>query len=173
MSSGTAWFRADAPPTVANLGPGFDCLGLAVPAPGDTAWVRRRERSGVELTILGDGGVLPRDPQRNSASAAAAELMRLTASGGGLHIVLHKGLPSGGSGLGSSGASSAAAVAATAGCLGLGDVPHDALWRAAALGEEIACGSPHVDNVLPALYGGLVLVAAPGELVRLPVPAGL
>ncbi|MBC8068926.1 MAG: homoserine kinase, partial [Deltaproteobacteria bacterium] len=46
---------------------------------------------------------------------------------------------------------------------------------AARAGEAAACGSPHPDNVAPAIVGGIVLVAAldPLRLVSLPVPSGM
>lgn len=165
------WARAEAPPTIANIGPGFDALGLAVPMAGDVVWVRRRSQPGITLTLRGGVGDLPRDPGRNSASVAAGALLELCGEPGGLELILEKRLPTGGSGLGSSGASCAAAVAATAALLA--DVSDEDLLEAASRGEEIACGSPHVDNVAPALFGGIVLIGEDGEVLPLPSPAGV
>jgi homoserine kinase len=45
----------------------------------------------------------------------------------------------------------------------------------ALLGEAVASGGIHADNVAPALFGGLVLVrsAREGDIVRLPAPQSL
>lgn len=170
------WVEAYAPATVSNLGPGFDCLGLAVHGPGDTVRARRRGRPGVELLkISGDGGRLPLDPARNTACVAVTALLdRLgLADSVGVELELLKGLPLG-SGLGSSGASACAALVASVAALEL-SVGTDTLIDAARKGEAIACGSPHPDNVAPALMGGIVLIAAtdPLRVVSLPVPERL
>jgi len=52
--------RVFAPATVANLGPGFDILGMAVSGLGDIVTARRIEQAGVKITaIRGDRGQLP------------------------------------------------------------------------------------------------------------------
>jgi homoserine kinase len=50
-----------------------------------------------------------------------------------------------------------------------------ALLPFALAGERISSDPPPWDNVVAALFGGLVLVAreAPGQVHRLPVPAGI
>jgi homoserine kinase len=170
------WISAYAPATVSNLGPGFDCLGLAVHGPGDTVRARRRSEPGVVLSkISGDGGRLPQAADLNTASVAVtAMLERLgLADSLGVELELEKGLPLG-SGLGSSAASACAALVATCAALDL-QVGSEALIEAARAGEAVACGSPHPDNVAPALLGGIVLIAAtaPLRVVSLPVPHNL
>ncbi|MCA9663581.1 MAG: hypothetical protein KC486_34950, partial [Myxococcales bacterium] len=97
------WIEAFAPATVSNLGPGFDCLGLAIRGAGDRVRVRRSATPGVQLgRITGDKGRLPRDPEKNTASAVLQEMLRRFAPDAGLEVELDKGLPLG-SGLGSSG----------------------------------------------------------------------
>ncbi len=165
------WFEAFAPATVSNLGPGFDCLGLALKARGDTVRARWREEPGVALLrVTGDGGKLDTDATRNTAGVAAAALLRRHAPGAGVELELDKGLPLG-SGLGSSGASAAAAVLAVDAALELG-LPAVALVEAARAGEFAACGAGHPDNVAPAIMGGIVLIPSldPLRLVSLPVP---
>ena len=99
-----------APGTVANLGPGFDVLGLALERPGDTVAVRRSGARGIRIaSIEGDGGVLSHDADKNTAGIAAAETLRRAGAGGGVELDLAKGMPMG-SGLGSSAASAAAAA---------------------------------------------------------------
>jgi homoserine kinase len=168
------WVEAFAPATVSNLGPGFDCLGLSLHGPGDTVRARRREEPGVHLSkIEGDGGRLPLDATRNTATVAVAELLRRRAPGAGIELELVKGLPLG-SGLGSSGASACAAVVAAEAALGL-SVGSTILIEAAREGERIACGAAHPDNVAPGILGGIVLVSSndPLRVVSLPVPPRL
>ncbi len=110
--------RVFAPATVANVAAAFDILGFAVSEPGDVveAWISGRP--GVRLAeITGDGGVLPREPERNTATAVVKALLDHTRSEVGIEIRLEKGLPLC-SGLGSSAASSAAAVLAVNRLLG-------------------------------------------------------
>ena len=78
------------------------------------------------------------------------------------------------SGLGSSAASSVVGVWALNHMLGqpLTDLQ---LLPFALLGEELAAGSGHADNVAPALLGGFILVRGynPIDVVKLPVPPDL
>jgi homoserine kinase len=170
------WIEAYAPATVSNLGPGFDCLGLAVHGPGDIVRARRRAQAGVVLSkISGDGGRLPLAADRNTACVAVtAMLERLgLVDSLGVELELVKGLPLG-SGLGSSGASACAALVATVAALEL-QVGVETLIESARVAEAAACGSPHPDNVAPALLGGIVLIAAtdPLRVISLPVPEHL
>ena len=49
--------RVFAPATIANLGPGFDVLGLALSSPGDVLEAELTDTPGVEIVeITGDGG---------------------------------------------------------------------------------------------------------------------
>src|SRR4051812_2826478 len=110
-----------APATVANIGPGFDILGLAVSVPHDVVYAERVDEPGVFFkTITGDGGRLSRDPKRNTATIAANYVMaqlkntatiaanhvmaQLGLDNCGVALSLEKGLPLE-SGLGSSAAS--------------------------------------------------------------------
>jgi homoserine kinase len=114
------WLEAFAPATVSNLGPGFDCLGLALRKLGDRVRARRSEAKGVVLSrVEGDRGRLSRDVAVNTACVAAAALLRDHAPSAGVELELYKGLPLG-SGLGSSGASAAAAAVVVDAVLELG-----------------------------------------------------
>jgi homoserine kinase len=170
--------RIFAPATIANLGPGFDVLGLALGAPGDVVEAELSNRPGVEIVeITGDNGLLTRDPERNVAGRSAAEVLRRTAENGdraaGVRLWLHKQMPLA-SGLGSSGASSAAGAVATNELLGRPLTQRDVLLSAME-GERAASGSAHADNVAPSVLGGIVLVRSyePFEVLTLPVPADL
>ena len=64
--------RAYAPATVANLGPGFDILGLAVDGAGDVVTVTRADDNRIQIRqITGDDGQLPINPNANTAAIAA------------------------------------------------------------------------------------------------------
>jgi len=168
-SSATAY----APATVANLGPGFDILGLALAAPGDTVTVEHSETPGVTLIdISGDGGKLPTDPEKNTACVAAYHVLQAAAPGTGVRLWLEKGLPLG-SGLGSSAASAVAAAVATNALLGE-PLSRSELLPACVEAEAVVSGR-HADNVAPALLGGIVLVTGitADDVFRLPVPANL
>jgi homoserine kinase len=168
-----AGVTAFAPATVANLGPGFDILGLALAAPGDTVIARPARRRGVRIvSIEGDGGSLSADAARNTAGIAATLTLERAGVDAGVELELKKGLPIG-SGLGSSAASAAAAAFAVNVLVG------SPLRRAELVGPcleaEAAVAGRHADNVAPALLGGLVLIRSlePLDIVRVPVPPGL
>jgi homoserine kinase len=165
---------AYAPATVGNVICGFDVFGLALDHPGDRVTVRRSDRPGLRIArIEGDSGRLPTDAKRNSATVAIAALLRAAGRDDGLEVTIAKGLPLSG-GMGGSAASSVAGAIAADALLGTG-FPQDALLEFALAGEGMAAGSAHLDNVAPALYGGLLLVRPTGHprVVRLPVPKGL
>jgi homoserine kinase len=165
---------AFAPGSVSNVGCGFDVLGFALEAPGDIVMVEAAGQPGVEVvSITGDGGRLPRDPRRNTATVAIAALCERLGAHRGIRVWIEKGLPLA-SGMGSSGASAVAAVVAANELLGR-PAPMDVLLECAMAGEIVACGAAHPDNVGPSLYGGLILARGtqPPDIVRLPVPEGL
>lgn len=168
-----SFVRAFAPGTIANLGPGFDILGMAIQGPGDSVEVALRPKPGISLlTVSGDDGRLPRETGQNTATVAAAAVLRLAGADMGLNIRLHKGLPLN-SGLGSSAASAVAAALATNACL---DEPllREELLPACLEAEAIVSGW-HADNIAPSLLGGICLIAGTevGQIHKLPVPANL
>jgi len=165
--------RAFAPATVANLGPGFDVIGLAIDGIGDTVTVRTCSTPGVSIArIIGDNGKLPTDPAKNTAAIAAAETLKAAGIDANIEIELTKGLPLC-SGLGSSAASAAAAAYATNQLIGSPLRKVDLIGP--CIEAEAAVSGRHADNVAPALLGGLVLVRStdPPDLIRLPLPEGL
>jgi len=167
--------RVFAPASVANVACGYDILGFALDAPGDEIIVRYSDHPGLRIVrIDGDQGKLPQDIERNTAGVAAASLLKqLGGSERGIEIEIHKKMPFG-SGLGSSAASAAGAVMAINELLGtplkkLELLPH------AVLGEQIADGAYHADNVAPSLLGGIILIRNNRELDvhDIPVPPEL
>ena len=162
--------RAFAPATVANMGCGFDIMGMALGGVGDIVSVEVSEGDG--LVIHNVSGVeLPEDIEMNVITPAARAFM--AAFGEKRNIVFNvekKILP--GSGIGSSAASSAAAVYALNEALGR-PFSDEKLVEFAMEGEKlISRGVPHADNVAPAILGGVVLLRSyePLDIVRLPVP---
>ncbi len=102
-----------APATIANLGAGFDILGMAIEAPYDTIYAERTDEPGIFIdSVTGDGERLPRDPQMNTAGIAAQQVLDLLMiRESGVRLRIHKGLPLE-SGMGSSAASAAGAAIA-------------------------------------------------------------
>ncbi len=144
-----------APGSASNLGPGFDCLGIAFEGKGDRVTAARSQRPGVRVRSVSDPRI-PTDPARNTASiAAAAVLRRAGAADVGLELTIEKGLPLAG-GLGGSAASAVAGAVAAAALLPGRPGTYDLLE--AALEAEAVVAGRHADNVAPSLLGGAVLV---------------
>jgi len=157
--------RVRAYSTSANLGPGFDVIGIAIDSFMDVVEVEV-EAGGPDAIVTEVIGPYSREiaPGRDNSAAVAARTVleyaeaKLTAK-----IKLWKGVPPG-RGLGSSGASSAAAARAID--ILLGEVlREEELIKAASEGERAAAGSPHPDNVAPSLLGGMVIVG--DEIVKI------
>ena len=162
--------RVFAPGTVANLGCGFDVMGLTLDGVGDLLEIGAEEGAeGLEIRNL-SGMNLPENIEENVITPALRAM--LAAYGRPVRIevtMLEKIAP--GSGIGSSAASSAAAVY---GFNELLDRPFSGkeLVEFAMMGEALIGGTPHADNVGPAVLGGVVLIRGyePFDIVRLPVP---
>ena len=141
MSIACEKLRVSVPATSANLGVGFDCLGLALDLRATFTFERAEE-----LTIE---GCIPEfigeDNLVWTSCLAACEHMGFTPEP--LHIIIDSPIPITG-GLGSSSACVIAGIIAAQVFFGNGFV------RADALAEAIAIEG-HPDNVAPALFGGL------------------
>src|SRR5690625_1469577 len=161
-----------APATVANVICGFDIMGFAVHAPGDEVTMHLTNTPGVAIyQITGDNGILPKDPKKNTVSAAIFDFLEKTGNTDvGISLSLHKKMPIG-SGLGSSAASTAAGLYAVNQLLNTPFTPKE-LVQFALKGEELASGQGHADNVAPSLLGGFVLIRSyePLDIVSVPVP---
>ena len=166
--------RAFAPATVANVCCGFDILGFAVDSPGDEVVLTLRDDDEVNVTAIhGDGGKLPIESNKNTASVAVQSFLKKLGSRQGVDIELYKNLPLG-SGMGSSAASGVAALVAMNHLLGYPSTREE-LVEHAMESERIACGSAHADNVAPCILGGFVLVREyhPLDLIKIPVAKDL
>lgn len=136
------------PATSANLGPGFDCLGIALSLYNKTTF--RRSQNGTHFLISGvDCHKIPADENNLIYKSACHLFARLGKRPLPMHIEQHNHIPVG-SGLGSS---STAVLAGLLGANGLLDFP---LTRDEILDIAIEMEG-HPDNVAPAMHGGLIL----------------
>lgn len=154
---GTKSVTVFAPATVANVGPGFDILGFAIDSLGDTLTLNQCSQPGLSLEVVSSRGTsLPADPLKNAATVPILTLAQAHSVTLSHKAVLYKDMPIG-SGLGSSAASASAGAFAANELFGLG-LSRLELIKFAMDGEQVACGSPHADNVAPALLGGISLI---------------
>ncbi|MCW5849915.1 MAG: homoserine kinase [Anaerolineae bacterium] len=145
------------PATTANLGAGFDCLGMALTLYNE---VVAEEADGLTIEVNGEGaGDLPRDETNLVWRAAQRVFEQVGRWPAGARLRLFNGIPLE-SGLGSSAAASVAGLLVGNALLG------DPLEPAAILDLAVAMEG-HPDNVAPALLGGVVAAARAdhGELL--------
>ncbi len=181
-----------APGTIANIGCGFDVMGLALDGVGDLLEavlfdnLQQLQQEYTEelyntsyctLAIKNSSGVsLPSNVSENVLTPAivkmCGEYSNRIDTEKDLFIgfnILEKIRP--GSGIGSSAAASASAVYALNKLL---EEPfsENELVDFAMEGEKLISGTPHADNVAPAIIGGVVFIRGynPTDLIRLPVP---
>ena len=151
----TPSFRAEqvhvrVPATSANLGPGFDALGLALDLVDDLH--ARVADSGLRVDVTGPGEELPRDEKHLVVRAMRAAFARLGGQPDGLELSCTNRIPHG-RGLGSSAAAIAGGILLARALVAGGDeLLPDA--QALALASEL---EGHPDNVAPALLGGLTV----------------
>ena len=144
------------PATSANLGPGFDTLGLAL-ARYDELDVEVID-AGLDIEVHGVGeGEVPLDESHLVVRAIAHTLARYGLALPPLRLVAHNSIPHG-RGLGSSGAAIVAGVMAAKGLLEpeIEISPDELLDLATEL-------EGHPDNVAPALFGGLTIAWTTSE----------
>lgn len=139
------------PATTANLGPGFDTLGLALSL-YDELDVSVREEPGVFVEVHGIGeGSVPTDESNLVVRAIAHAFTHYGIAMPALNVIAHNVIPHG-RGLGSSGAAIVSGIMAAKGLLE-GIVAIDA-HELLSLATEM---EGHPDNVAPALFGGLTI----------------
>ncbi len=139
------------PATSANLGPGFDTLGLALSV-YDELTVEALAPGRLEIEVSGEGTAdVPRDASHLVVRAIAHAYASVGREMPGLRLVAHNVIPHG-RGMGSSGAAVVAGILAAKGLLegevAFSDVD---LLRLATEMEG------HPDNVAPGLFGGLTI----------------
>jgi homoserine kinase len=166
---------AFAPATVANVAVGFDILGFAIEQIGDQITVERihQKPQGSPVVIEEISGCespLPLDAKLNVATAGLLELHKNLDLNYGFRVWIKKGIPIA-SGMGGSAASAVGALVATNALL---DSPlsKKEILKYALVGETVASGAGHPDNIAPCLYGGLTLVREtnPLDILTIPVP---
>jgi homoserine kinase len=139
------------PATTANLGPGFDCLGLALDLHDRlTAEV---VASGLEVEVVGEGAdSLPRDERHLVVRAMGRAFAEVGIDRPGLRVRFENAIPQA-RGLGSSSAAIVGGLALARALLVDGGslLPDTVLLR---LADEL---EGHPDNVAPALLGGFVV----------------
>jgi homoserine kinase len=164
---------AFAPATVGNVGVGFDLLGHAMISVGDRVTVSRLEEPTVIVRTTSADTVVPANAATNTAGAGLLRLVDDLQLSFGFEVVLEKGIPLG-SGMGGSAASAAGAILAASRLLPE-PLDEQRLLRYGMIGEEVATGAFHPDNLAPCLLGGLVLALGtdPLDVVRIPVPESL
>lgn len=139
------------PATTANLGPGFDTLGLAL-AFYDELEVEALDTPGVTVTVEGVGaGEVPTDETNLVASSIKYVFDQVNQPMPGLKLSAHNQIPHG-RGMGSSGSAIVSGIKAAQGLLeGVVDFSDEDLLALATALEG------HPDNVAPALFGGLTI----------------
>lgn len=149
------------PATSANLGPGFDTLGIAL-AYGDELTVVTRDELGARVNVTGVGeGEVPTDATNLVVRAAAHVYERLGREMPGLELDAHNRIPHG-RGMGSSGSAIVAGVMIAAGLLESDPESPLALTDAQLLAFATELEG-HPDNVAPALFGGLTIAWTTAE----------
>lgn len=157
------------PATSANIGPGFDCVGMALDLYNDFILERLPKREKIMVKNHGEGeDQLPDNGDHLTIQSIIEELRHLKNDvvdviDGGWRLTCHNQVPSA-SGLGSSSTAILAGVAfAHALHYGRCDL-HQILARAAVI-------EGHADNVTPAVVGGMVVTALKqGMLLVQPIP---
>lgn len=161
-----ARIRVRVPATSANLGPGFDVLGLALALYNE---VTLQPSSDVSVSIEGEGADhLEKDERNVVVRGVRAVHERLGRPFAGIKIACVNRIPTA-RGLGSSAAAWLAGIVGANALLG-SPLDQDTLLQLAATGEG------HPDNVAAALLGGLTVACwSEGRVVTasLPVPSAI
>ena len=158
------------PATSANLGPGYDCLGLALSLRDELE--AELTGTGVTVEVTGEGaGTVPLDETHLVVRAMRAAFDAMGCPQPGIRLVCRNVIPHA-RGLGSS---SAAIVGGLV--LARALVPEGQRWSDAALLDVAVRLEGHPDNVAPALLGGFTISGMDDDgsayAVRSPVDPGI
>ncbi|MEI2731539.1 MAG: homoserine kinase [Dermatophilaceae bacterium] len=178
-----AAIRVRAPASSANLGPGFDSIGLALGV-WDEVDVEVTAEPGLRIDVSGQGSAgVPRDESHLVYRSMVRSFERIGLPvPAGLHLVARNAVPHG-RGMGSSATAIVAGVVAAQGLsafsAGAPPVPGEAIAVDLAAANTLASDlEGHPDNASASIYGGLTLswTADPGDphagstvTVRLPI----
>ena len=172
LAAGTS-VEVRVPASSANLGPGFDSVGLALGV-WDTCVVTVTERPGLVLEVEGEGAdTVPRD----GTHLVVRTMLRAWAELGaqppaGLHLVCHNEVPHG-RGMGSSATAIVSGITAAQGLLGLAR-GSEAVVDLVFANDLASRLEGHPDNASASVYGGATLswtddAGAGTRTVRLPL----
>jgi homoserine kinase len=152
--------RIAVPASVANLGPGFDILALALQLQND---IRAEQRPGPLSVDAGpDASDALNDPGHNLVTVAyTTSCVELGVPATGVHFACVNRIPIG-RGMGSSAAAALAGVLVAAAL-------HQAPWDEGAVLERAAGIEGHRDNAAAALLGGLAICAPGAPAVQMAV----
>lgn len=152
-------FTVHIPATTANLGPAFDCLGLALDL-WNTVTFSQTDNSFL-IAIEGEGkGILPED-ETNLVFQSASQLANIHGKSlpENLHIYCQNNIPVA-SGLGSSASAVISGLVGAKRILKIDISDHELLQTAAQI-------EGHADNVAACLFGGLVLVGSVNDALHI------
>ncbi len=159
-----SFVKVSAPATIANFGPGFDTFGLALDQPRDIIELSLDVYE-TQIETVPDYSI---PTKKNAAFASANSIAWKNRVNAPFHMKIVKGIRPGG-GIGSSAASSVGAALAMAVAMDY-SAKDDELIQASSLGEKMASGTAHIDNVTASLLGGFTIVASrsPVEVITIP-----
>lgn len=160
--------KIKSPGTIANLVCGFDILGLALKEPYDIMEFELTDEPGVIIENR-DAFNLPTNPQQNVAGVVLLAALEQAGVNKGIKVIIEKHIKPG-SGLGSSAASAAGAAVGANHLLG-GIFSTDDLVQLAMIGEKLATGVKHADNITPCILGGVTLIRSIHPLDIIPIAA--
>lgn len=161
--------RVFAPASIANMGCGFDIIGLALDEVGDIIEITMSEGDSLSITNI-SGVPMPEDINDNVITPVVKSFLKKIGQKAKIDVTIcEKIYP--GSGIGSSAASSAAAAYGMNELFGC-PLSDEEVVLCAMEGENLASGGYHADNAAPAVLGGIVLIRGyePLDLIQLPVP---
>ncbi len=161
--------RVKVPASSANLGPGYDVLGIALKLYNEVELSIGQTQNSLAVEIEGEGAEsLPRDEKNIVWQAASKVFKRAGKKPGACKLKMLNHIPLA-RGLGSS------AAARLSGVLAANALCGNFLTQ----GEILNCAAElegHPDNIVPSLVGGLTIAGLDGgrvEFVKLPAPKDL
>lgn len=159
-----SFVKVSAPATIANFGPGFDTFGLALDQPRDVVELSLDVYE-TQIETVPDYSI---PTKKNAAFAAANSIAWKHRINTPFRMKITKGIRPG-SGIGSSAASSVGAALAMSIALDI-RVEDGELIQASSMGEKMASGAAHIDNVTASLLGGFTIVSSrsPVQVISIP-----
>ncbi len=145
----------EAPASIANMGPGYDIVAIAVRELRDRVKISVKKGYG-KIRVQSLSKEVPSGRGNIAYVVAEKILEEYGIDNVDVEIIVDKGIPVS-AGLGGSGATAVATAYGLSVLLNL-NMSRRELLKIAGLGEGYIAGTPHYDNVAASLYGGAVLV---------------